>query len=365
MKIITVIGARPQFIKSSTVTSEIRSRGARDPKRGCDEIVVHTGQHYDANMSRVFFDEMGIPEPQYHLEIGSASHGHMTGRMMAMVEDVLVEEKPDCVLVYGDTNSTLAGALAAAKLNIPVAHVEAGLRSFNRRMPEEINRVLTDHVSDLLFAPTPTAITNLAGEGITESVVQSGDVMLDAFLHFKAVAAEKSRILDTLKIHPGRYCLATVHRQENTDDPDKLGSIFHALAEIGAGGDPVIVPLHPRTRKVLSRSKFEIEKSSGLKVVEAVGYLDMIQLEAHSAMIFTDSGGVQKEAYFAGVPCITLRDETEWIETIDAGANILAGADRQTIIDAFNTVRGTRIQLNPELYGSGQAAKIIVDALLD
>ncbi|TKB23971.1 UDP-N-acetylglucosamine 2-epimerase (non-hydrolyzing) [Desulfopila sp. IMCC35006] len=365
MKIVTIIGARPQFIKAAMVSRELVKckKGAGAP---CNqEIVVHTGQHYDYNMSKVFFEELAIPEPDHHLGVGSGSHGHMTGQMIAKIEDVLFDEKPDLVLVYGDTNSTLAGAIAASKLHIPVAHVEAGLRSFNRRMPEEINRVLTDHVSKLLFAPTGTAITNLAREGITDGVIQTGDVMLDAFMHFKTKAAIDSQILDTLGITAGSYYLATVHRQENTDDPHRLAGIFSAFEEISNNGHPVIVPLHPRTRKSLQQNDISVAQGSNVRLVEAVGYLDMIQLEANATLICTDSGGVQKEAYFANVPCITLRDETEWVETVDAGANFLTDTDKQSIFNAFKQASCTSIKLDPALYGNGHAAEIIVDSLTE
>jgi UDP-N-acetylglucosamine 2-epimerase len=287
----------------------------------------------------------------------------MTGRMLSKLEEVLLSEKPDLVLVYGDTNSTLAGALAAAKLHIPVAHVEAGLRSFNRRMPEEINRVLTDHVSQLLFAPTDAAIKNLAREGISDGVFKVGDVMLDAFLSCKSESSNKSKILSRLEVEPGRYYLATIHRQENTDNPGTLAAIVKAFEFIG-NRFPVILPLHPRTRKALQQQGIKIPAGSQVRMVEPVGYLDMIHLETNTALILTDSGGVQKEAYFAGVPCVTLRDETEWVETVEAGVNFLAGARTDSIIAAFERARTVDVKLKPGLYGNGRAAEAIVAHLL-
>jgi UDP-GlcNAc3NAcA epimerase len=364
MKIVTIIGARPQFIKAAVVSRIISRCHVQGAAPSVQELVVHTGQHYDYNMSRVFFEELSIPEPHYHLEVGSGSHGHMTGQMLAKVEDVLVEERPDRVLVYGDTNSTLAGALAGAKLHIPVAHVEAGLRSFNRRMPEEINRVLTDHVSELLFAPTDEAIKNLVREGITDGVFKVGDVMLDAFLHHKADAEKDSRILVDLGVEPGRYYLATVHRQENTDDPNGLSGIFNALRTIGGNGLPIILPLHPRTRRSIEGYGIQMPSGSEVRFIEPLGYLDMIHLEANAALILTDSGGVQKEACFAGVPCVTLRNETEWVETVEAGVNFLAGAQTDSIITAFERARTVDTKLKPGLYGDGHAAEAIVKHLL-
>ena len=364
MKIVTVIGARPQFIKAAAVSRVLSECRIPGEAASAQERVVHTGQHYDYNMSRVFFEELGIPDPGYHLEVGSGSHGHMTGQMLAKVEDVLVGERPDVVLVYGDTNSTLAGALAAAKLNIPVAHVEAGLRSFNRRMPEEINRVLTDHASQLLFAPTDAAVENLEREGITDGVFKVGDVMLDAFLHHKDDAKHRSKIMGELALESGGYCLSTAHRQENTDDPSRLSGILNALAAISEIGRPVVMPLHPRTRKNIEASGIQMPAGSRVSLIEPVGYLDMIQLEANAALILTDSGGVQKEAYFAGVPCVTLRNETEWVETVEAGVNFLAGAHTDSILAAFERARTVDVQLKAGLYGDGHAAEAIVEILL-
>lgn len=364
MKIVTIVGARPQFVKAATVSRVIKKLNADNPISDIHEIIVHTGQHYDSNMNEVFFNELSISEPDYHLEVGSGSHGHMTGNMLTRIEVVLQREQPDWVMVYGDTNSTLAGALAAAKLHIPVAHVEAGLRSFNKCMPEEINRLLTDHVSSFLFVPTDTAAANLKAEGIAEGIVKSGDVMLDTYLRHKAEAASKSDILHVLNLDSGCYCLATVHRQENTDNGERLTSIFRALDAIGRKNHKVILPLHPRTRKALADKTIDLNSLSGVQAIEPVGYLDMIQLEVNSDLVFTDSGGVQKEAYFAGVPCVTLRDETEWVETVKAGVNFLCGADTEAIVEGFKRALTVDVRLADGLFGDGHAAEKIVDSLL-
>jgi len=349
MKIATVIGARPQFIKAAAVSRVLRTQH--------QEILIHTGQHYDANMSDVFFDELHIPRPDYNLGIGSGRHGAQTGAILEQVEDVLITETPDALMVYGDTNSTLAGALAASKLHIPVIHIEAGLRSFNRRMPEEINRVLTDHLSSWLFCPTETAVKNLSAEGITAGVYKNGDVMLDAFLYNLELAKEKSNILQTLGLSSKSFILCTIHRAENTDDPERLTQILKAVARISL---PVVLPLHPRTRKIVQQLGLSslLEK---VKVIEPVGYLDMIALEAHAVKLVTDSGGVQKEAYFAGVPCITMRDETEWVETVEVGWNRLTGADEDKILNAVESF--TPPADRPSIFGDGHAAEQFVTAL--
>ena len=326
MKVATILGARPQFIKAAAVSRELRKQ--------VDEVLVHTGQHYDGNMSQVFFDELDIPPPKYNLGIGSGGHGTQTGAMLAAIEEVLLKEKPDRVLVYGDTNSTLAGALAAAKLHVPVAHVEAGLRSFNRRMPEEINRVLTDHVSDLLFCPSETAVANLTAEGIRTGVHRVGDVMREALMHAVAVARRRSDVLERLGVRAGGYALATIHRAENTDDPARLERLVSALQEVSLHL-PVIFPVHPRTR-----SKLHLPKASGdLRLLEPQGYLDMVLLEAGADVILTDSGGIQKEAYWLRIPCVTLRNETEWVETVQQGWNVLAGAEPDLIVRAARNIR--------------------------
>ncbi|CAA9357560.1 MAG: UDP-2,3-diacetamido-2,3-dideoxy-D-glucuronic acid 2-epimerase [uncultured Gemmatimonadaceae bacterium] len=361
LRILTVLGARPQFIKAAAVSRAIAGRP------GLEEVVVHTGQHFDANMSAVFFDELGMRAPEHNLAVAGGTHGEQTGRMLAGVERVLRDVRPDWVLVYGDTNSTLAGALAAAKLLIPIAHVEAGLRSFNRRMPEEVNRVLTDHASDLLFAPTRTAVENLAREGITgDRVARVGDVMYDAARHYGALAEERSRVIEALGLVPGGYVLATVHRQENTDDVERLATIVEALAETAAEL-PVVLPLHPRTRKALAAAGLLGAAERVLRVIDPVGYLDIVMLERRARIIATDSGGMQKEAFFHRVPCVTLRDETEWVELVESGWNRLAPPSDRTAVrrelrralDA--TERGASA---PDLYGAGNAASLIVDRLV-
>ena len=355
MKITTIIGARPQFIKAATV-----SRAFREHCPEVREVLIHTGQHYDTNMSDVFFDELEIPRPDVNLGIGGGTHGQNTGRMIERIEDVLLNERPDWVLVYGDTDSTLAGALAAVKLHIPVAHVEAGLRSFNRRMPEEINRVLTDHAADLLFTPTDTATHNLAREGIHgDKVRQVGDVMYDAALFYSERAEQRSQILADHKLTSKHYVLATIHRAENTDDPARMANILDGLA---ASPQPIIWPLHPRTRKRLA--DYGLSLPGNLRVIDPVGYLDMVMLEKHATLIATDSGGVQKEAYFHQVPCVTLRDETEWVELVDAGVNRVVSANPERMMLAlkdFVCLDASRFA--PRLYGNGQAAWLVVDGL--
>lgn len=357
MKIITIVGARPQFIKAAAV-----SRAIRDKYAGrIEEIIVHTGQHYDENMSQVFFDELDIPRPGYNLEISGGNHGVMTGRMLESVENVLLQEKPDWVLIYGDTNSTLAGALAAAKLHIPVAHVEAGLRSFNMHMPEEINRILADRVSSMLFCPTDTAVKNLATEGLTNGVFNVGDVMYDVSLFYRDLARKQSSVLHDLNLDEWGYVLATCHRAENTDDPLRLLGIVDALATM-ARSTPVVFPLHPRTRKLLTEDG-QLGRLGTVKVIDPVSFIDMVRLEQSAQAIVTDSGGVQKEAYFYGVPCLTTRDETEWVETVDSGWNKLVGADTDQIAHAFAGLH--RPESHPQLYGDGRAAERIVQLLLE
>jgi len=358
MKVLTVVGARPQFIKAAPVSEVLRGRP------GVREVLLHTGQHYDAGMSDVFFEELGIPKPDYHLGIGGGTHGQNTGRMIEAIEGVLLKERPDWVLVYGDTDSTLAGALAAVKLHIPVAHVEAGLRSFNRRMPEEINRVLTDHTADLLLAPTPQAVENLLREGLPrERVRWVGDVMYDAALRFAEVAREKSRILERLGLEPGGYLLATVHRAENTDDPARLRAIFEGLFRV-AEHYPVVLPLHPRTRKALERLGMLPRVKERLVVTDPLGYLDMLRLLEASRAVVTDSGGLQKEAFFFRRPCVTLREETEWVELVEAGWNRLVPPE-----DAERVHQGVLAHLDARgeevrAYGDGHAAERVAAELL-
>lgn len=344
MKILTIVGARPQFIKAAPVSRALR--------QVADEVLVHTGQHYDYGMSAVFFEELNIPEPDYNLGVGSGAHGWQTGHMLMQIEEVLDEEAPDMLLVYGDTNSTLAGALAAVKLHIPVAHVEAGLRSFNRRMPEEHNRVLTDHASDLLFCPTQTAVDNLTREGITEGVHLTGDVMYDAVLYNAQLAESHSSILKRMGIQSDEYVLATVHRPRNTDDVSRLQAILNALETL-AQDMRVVLPAHPRTLKALQA--LDYRSPVGMHLIQPVGYLDMLMLEKHSHLILTDSGGVQKEAYFFGVPCLTLREETEWVETVAAGWNLLVGADYDAIVAAVHSFHPEGA---PEpVFGAGTASE--------
>lgn len=354
MHLLSIVGARPQFIKAAVVC---RAFAERPDHR---HELLHTGQHYDAGMSGVFFEEMRIPEPDHRLAIGSAPHGAQTGRMLEAIESVLLSDPPDAVIVYGDTNSTLAGALAAVKQHIPVAHVEAGLRSFNRAMPEEINRVLTDHSSDLLLAPTETAVANLAAEGIEAGVWRVGDVMCDAVQHYLDIAAARSDILSRLDLTPDAFVLATVHRAENTDDPGRLGAIFDGLKRFDREAAPVVLPLHPRTAKAADAPGIDAD---GLThVIEPVGYLDMLTLERAARLVATDSGGVQKEAFFCRTPCVTLRGETEWVELVDRGWNRLAPpAEAGSVFEALSRAweAGPPEQW-PPIFGAGDAGQQIV-----
>jgi UDP-GlcNAc3NAcA epimerase len=351
VKVVTVVGARPQFIKAATVSRIFREQFARR----VDEVLVHTGQHFDANMSGVFFEELDIPVPRYNLSISGGMHGAMTGRMLEALEIVLRDEKPDWVLVYGDTNSTLAGALAAVKLQMPVAHIEAGLRSFNMKMPEEVNRVVVDHISTLLFSPSATAVSNLRSEGITEGVSNVGDVMYDAALFYAARAEQRSNAIQRFGVARGAYVLVTCHRAENTDDRLKLSEILGAIDRI-ARRMPVVFPLHPRTRQQIEAFGLAhlIEK---VRVCEPLSFLDMVALERAARLVLTDSGGVQKEAFFYRVPCITMREETEWVETVASGCNRLAGASSDSIVAAVDGIMETssgQVVGNP--YGQGDAA---------
>jgi len=363
MKLVTIVGARPQFIKAATVSRVITeyNKSLTNDQESIKEVLVHTGQHYDENMSDVFFEELDIPQPDYHLGIGSAGHGTQTGRMLEEIEKLLLKEEPDRVLVYGDTNSTLAGALAAAKLHIPVAHVEAGLRSFNRQMPEEINRVLTDHIADMLFAPTPTAVNNLKDEGISEDkIFLVGDVMYDAALYYGKRAGEKSNILEQHNLQLNQYILTTIHRAENTDDPVRLRAIYEGLSQV-AKEIPVVLPLHPRTRTALIRENLYEMVIKYLLVIPPVGYLDMVMLEKNARLIATDSGGVQKEAYFYKVPCVTLRGETEWVELVEAGWNILVEPfDPNQIASNVTSRFNHNGDLNVQLYGQGDATRKVL-----
>ena len=350
MKVLTVIGARPEFIKAGPVTRAFANRGI-------EEILVHTGQHYDASMSDMFFEALGLRQPDHFLGAGSGTHGVQTARMLESIERLLLDVHPDAVLVYGDTNSTLAGGLAATKLHIPVVHVEAGLRSYNRKMPEEINRVIVDHISTLLFCPTQTGVDNLLREGIEQGVHLVGDVNQDALEYWQQSGTGRTGIVDDLGLHHGEYYVATVHRAENTDDPARLREIMVALSAIDS---PVVLPVHPRTEQALKALGPALLE--GIKCVPPVGFLEMLELMETSAAVLTDSGGVQKEAYMLGVPCITMRDETEWVETVDTGWNTLVGADRNAILDAS---RNRQPPANrPSIFGDGRASYHISDILL-
>ncbi len=363
MKIITIVGARPQFIKAAMVSKAIQEHNRMHPDKSIEELLLHTGQHYDTNMSQIFFQEMGIPQPTWALQCGNGTHGEMTGQMLAAIEKILIESQPDYVLVYGDTNSTLAGALAASKLHIPIVHVEAGLRSFNRLMPEEINRVLTDHLSTLLCCPTFGAIQHLANEGIHKGVHHVGDVMYDAALLFGRLADASSFILDTYKLKSKSFYLCTVHRAENTDNETRLQQIMAALQEIGTSSFPVVLPLHPRTQSYLKSYGLlpSLEKHPGILLTPPLSFLDMVMLEKHAATILTDSGGVQKEAYFHHTPCITLREETEWTETVDAGWNQIAGYKTEEILRCLSNPPEVQEEILD--YGSGNSAETIIQLL--
>lgn len=357
MKVVTVLGARPQFIKAAAVSRVFRKTGA------IQEVIVHTGQHYDHNMSLSFFEDLDIPLPNYQLSVTGSSHGAMTGGMLRDIEAILLKEMPDAVLVYGDTNSTIAGALAAAKLHIPIAHVEAGLRSFNNKMPEEINRILTDRIATWLFCPTDAALSNLAHEGFANfetKVIKSGDVMQDAAIYYAQYAAAKSMCIQDHNLTGKSFVLATVHRAENTDDAQRMQSIFNALSKIHED-EIVLLPLHPRTKKLLAQ--FNIKPN--IQLIDPVGYFDMIELLQHCSAVLTDSGGLQKEAFFFKKPCITLRDETEWVELIENGYNKLGGADCDLILSIYKDLPNFNKDFSINLYGNGQASEIIAKELLN
>lgn len=350
MKVLTVLGARPQFVKAATVSRQLANLGL-------DEVIVHTGQHFDPNMSQVFFDEMEIPAPHYNLEISGLNHGAMTGRMMEKIEEILLQTKPDTVLVYGDTNSTLAGALAAAKLHIPVAHVEAGLRSFEMKMPEEINRILTDRISKTLFCPTQTAINNLSAEGFAHfdcNIILSGDVMYDAVLFYRDKISTRSTVMQRENLNSKPFVLVTLHRAENTNDPKRLAELCDVLNTIQAEIN-VVLPLHPRTKSYLETQGLKLSA----QVIDPVGYFDMLALLQHCQLVMTDSGGLQKEAYFFNKYCLTLRDQTEWIELVEAGANTVVGADKEKILKGFRAAQKIKLESLPHLYGDGHAANLI------
>lgn len=377
IKIVTIIGARPQIIKAAAISRSIRNSFTDM----ITEIIIHTGQHYDENMSEVFFREMEIPAPNYNLNVGSSSHAKQTAAMMEKTEEVLLKEKPDCVLLYGDTNSTLAGSVAAAKLQIPVVHVEAGLRSFNKAMPEEINRIVCDHLSTLLFSPTLAGITNLENEGFSREnkspytaenpgIFHCGDVMFDNALYFSEKAESTSQILSKLKIEKDNFLLATIHRDNNTDDPERLNSIFSALYKICSENNIVaVIPLHPRTSKILktilNKELYNtISNTPFIKITEPVSFIDMISLEKNCLMVLTDSGGVQKEAFFYKKPCIILRSETEWIELVECGAAIICNANEERINIAFNNFKNSKLPSLPTIFGDGSASDFICKTLI-
>jgi UDP-N-acetylglucosamine 2-epimerase len=387
MKIASIVGARPQFVKLAPLAQAVEERNRARGSKKIEHVIIHTGQHYDYQMNKVFFDELGIPEPRYNLNVGSETHGRQTGEMMKQIESVLVQERPSWTFVYGDTNSTLAGAIAAAKLGRPLAHVEAGLRSYRRDMPEEINRVLTDHCADLLFCPTITAVRNLRKEGfanilnngelISRSsltrvvpsasfpvVVNVGDIMIDALRLTSATAEKNSRIMEKMGLRPKSYFLATLHRAENTDQPETLKSLMTTFAEIHTAEKPLIFCLHPRTRKALKKNRLFTNVARSVILIDPPpSYFDILILEKYAAKILTDSGGIQKEAYFFNVPCITLRNETEWVETTKHGRNIIAGTNRERILKAVNEKPAGKA-MSPELfYGRGIARTLILDVL--
>lgn len=363
MKIAAVVGARPQFVKAAAVSRAIREHNSQPGTAEIEEVIVHTGQHYDTGMSNVFFKELDIPVPNYNLNVGSGNHGVQTGRMLERIEEVLATERPDVVVVYGDTNSTLAGSLAAAKLHMPVAHVEAGLRSFNRRMPEEINRVVTDHVSTVHLCPTHTAVLNLQREGITKRVYNVGDVMYDAILFYLSRVSTNLTTLRSMNLEPKKFVLATIHRAETTDDPESLSEVLAAMGEI-ASNTTVLFAVHPRTNKRISM--YGIKVPENVVITEPLSYLQMIELESNALVILTDSGGVQKEAFFVRRPCVTVRSETEWVETLEAGANIISGVNREDIVHAFHRQLQREIRTDtPNPFGDGRSAPRVVSVLSD
>ena len=374
-KIVTIIGARPQIIKAAAISRAISTSFSEQ----ISEVIVHTGQHYDEKMSNVFFDELGIPKPNYNLNVGSGQHGEQTAKMLTGIEKILKEESADALLVYGDTNSTLAGAVAASKIHIPVIHIEAGLRSYNKRMPEELNRILCDHSSTLLFAPTQSAIDNLKKEGLihneelasidSPNVYHSGDIMFDNSLHFASIASKSSKLLSELNCKPGEFALATVHRAENTDDNAKISAIFKGLYELAEDNKKaIILPLHPRTKKVIEKvlpAEFQqkIQESAYLRLIEPVSFIDMIALEKNAQIVVTDSGGVQKEAFFFEKPCVILREETEWVELVENGNAILAGANVDRMKKGYADLLA-KPHTYPSYYGDGKAAEFIISTIL-
>jgi UDP-GlcNAc3NAcA epimerase len=378
MKIVTIIGARPQIIKAAALSRAIKNKFSNS----ITEIIVHTGQHYDENMSQVFFDELGIPEPNYNLNVGSGSHGKQTATMIAGIEDILLQEIPSAIVLYGDTNSTLAGAIAASKIHVPVVHIEAGLRSFNKAMPEEINRIMCDHVSTLLFSPTKTGFQNLQNEGFkaknekpftanNPKIYHSGDVMFDNSLYFSEVADEQTTVIAKNNLQKNNFILATIHRNNNTDEPVRLNALFNALCKISEANQlDVLLPLHPRTAKLLefnleAELHQKIKASKHFKIIPPVSFLEMIALEKNCKIVMTDSGGVQKEAFYFEKPCVILRTETEWVELVECGAAMIADADEQKIMTAYKTLTSKNNMQFPKLYGDGKAAEFICEEMLE
>lgn len=370
IRLLSIVGARPQFIKLAPLTRAVARWNETQPQP-IEHLTLHTGQHYDHSMSDIFFEEMEIPRPNINLGVGSGKHGAQTGTMLTGIESVLLERKPDMLIIFGDTNSTLAGALAAAKLHIPVAHVEAGLRSFNRRMPEEINRITSDHVSDILLAPTPTAVANLANEGLAERTVRTGDIMYDTVLHNLALAREKSDLIERLALTPQQYAVVTVHRAENTDAPKRLRALLDSFNAIAAEGMPIVFPMHPRTKNLLPKVLPDWQPHASLRVIEPLGYLNMVRLVSESRLVMTDSGGLQKEAFFMQIPCITLRDETEWVETVEAEGNVIVGADPERLRAAYDHWQA-RLSAGPmdfteeirACFGSGRSGEETLEAVV-
>jgi UDP-GlcNAc3NAcA epimerase len=375
LKILTIIGARPQIIKAAALSRAIKTHFTTK----IQEVIVHTGQHYDSNMSQVFFDELGIPAPNYNLEVGSASHGKQTAQIISGIEEILLKEKPAYIILYGDTNSTLAGAIAASKIHIPIVHIEAGLRSFNKAMPEEVNRILCDHISTLLFTPTKTGYNNLLSEGFKKNegffsadhsgVFHCGDVMYDNSIFFSEIAEEKTSMLSDLNLKNKKFILATIHRDHNTDNPIRLQAIFEALLEIAEEKKiQIVLPLHPRTKKKLAGLPKELQailaETTAIQIIPPVSFLEMIALEKNAQLVITDSGGVQKEAYYFHKPCVILRPETEWVEIIEAGTGILADAKKEKIKDAVNALLYKAFEF-PSIYGDGKAAEFICQTLID
>jgi len=377
LKLLTIIGARPQIIKAAALSRAIQNSYSEK----ITEIIVHTGQHYDENMSQVFFDELNIPQPNYNLNVGSGSHGKQTASMIEGIEEILLKEKPNAIVLYGDTNSTLAGAIAASKIQVPVVHIEAGLRSFNKSMPEEINRIMCDHVSTLLFSPTKVGYTNLIAEGFKENnkapftfdnpkIYHCGDVMYDNSLHFSTVAENKTSILTDNTIEKGKFILATIHRNNNTDEPERLNALFSAINKIATENNiTLVLPLHPRTAKLLPQNLnaelySTVKTNKLIKIIPPVSFLEMIALEKNAELVITDSGGVQKEAFFFEKPCIILRSETEWVELVECGSAKITDADEQKIIDAYRFFKANKNLKFPKLFGNGKASEFICSEIL-